>query len=91
MVPENPTADITAQTSDVLRQIDDWLAQCHSDKTQILEATIYLADMSDYAGMNQAWDNWVHPQHTPARACVEAKLAQADWKVEIKISALVKP
>jgi len=55
MVPEQGD-DITAQTADVLRQIDDWLAQCGSDKSHIVEATIFLADMADYAGMNVAWD-----------------------------------
>lgn len=88
MIPENPEADITAQTANVLRQIDHWLAECGSDKTRILEATIFLSDMADYDGMNAAWDAWVAAEHSPARACVEAKLAQAAWKVEIKISAV---
>lgn len=88
MVPENETAGAQAQTADVLRQIDHWLAQCGSDKRHILEATIYLADMADYAAMNAAWDAWVDPAATPARACVEARLAKSEWKVEIKVSAL---
>lgn len=90
MVPENGHADITAQTADVLRQIDDWLAQCGSDKSHILEATIFLPDLADYDGMNAAWDAWVDPENTPARACVEAKLAKTEWKVEIKVSAVQK-
>ena len=88
MVPENETAGAQAQTADVLRQIDHWLAQCGSDKRHILEATIYLADMADYAAMNAAWDAWVDPAATPARACIEARLAKPEWKVEIKVSAL---
>lgn len=88
MVPENEDADIIAQTQNVLQQIDHWLAQCGSNKSHILEATIFLANMNDYAGMNTAWDAWVDPKNSPARACVEAKLAQAKWKVEIKISAI---
>ena len=89
MVPEQGE-NITAQTADVLRQIDDWLAQCGSDKSHIVEATIFLVDMADYAGMNAAWDAWVDAVNSPARACVEAKLAQAKWRVEIKVSALVR-
>ena len=88
MVPENPEADAKAQTENVLAQIDSWLAQCQSDKAHILEATIYLPDMNDYAAMNEAWDAWTAPERAPARACVEAKLASPDWKVEIKITAL---
>ena len=88
MVPETG-GDITAQTADVLRQIDAWLAQCGSDKSRIVEATIFLANMADYAGMNAAWDAWVDAANPPARACVEAKLANGDWLVEIKVSAVV--
>ena len=89
MVPEMDSSDdITAQTADVLRQIDDWLAQCGSDKAHIVEATIFLANMADYAGMNAAWDAWVDAANPPARACVEAKLANGEWLVEIKVSAV---
>ena len=87
MVPENSSADATLQTEDVLKQIDALLAQCGSDKTRLVDATIYLADMADYAAMNLAWDNWVAPGCAPARATVEAKLADPAWKVEIKIVA----
>lgn len=87
MVPENPLSDITGQTADVLRQIDSWLAQCGSDKSRILEAVIYLPDMADYDGMNRAWDAWAAEGHTPARACVQAALADKNWKVEIKVTA----
>ena len=90
MVPEDTSGDITAQTADVLRQIDHWLAQAGSDKSRILEATIYLPNLADYDDMNVAWDAWVDTQNTPARACVEAKLAKPEWKVEIKISAIQK-
>ena len=89
MVPEmDSSGDITAQTADVLRQIDAWLAQCGSDKAHIVEATIFLANMADYAGMNAAWDAWVDAANPPARACVEAKLANGEWLVEIKVSAV---
>lgn len=90
MVPEDTSGDITAQTADVLRQIDHWLMQAGSDKSHILEATIYLPDLADYDGMNAAWDAWVDVHNTPARACVEAKLARPEWKVEIKVSAVQK-
>ena len=87
-VPTNPEADIEAQTADVLSQIDRVLADCGSDKAHICEAVIYLPDMADYAGMNRVWDTWVAPGKAPARACVQAALADAGWKVEIKITAL---
>lgn len=91
MVPENTDADVTEQTRDVLRQIDHWLAQAGSDKNHVLEATIFLPDLADYDAMNKAWDEWVNPERAPARACVEARLAKPEWKVEIKVSAVKKP
>ena len=89
MVPENPEADAKAQTENVLAQIDSWLAQCQSDKAHILEATIYLPNMNDYAAMNEAWDAWVSPGNPPARATVEARLASPDILVEIVVTAAV--
>ena len=88
MVPERTDVGIAEQTRDVLAQIDKWLVECGSDKKHILEATIFLADLGGYAAMNEVWDEWVAPGHAPARACVEAKLANPDWAVEIKVSAV---
>jgi enamine deaminase RidA (YjgF/YER057c/UK114 family) len=58
-----------------------------SDKSKLLQATIWLADMSGYAEMNSVWDKWVSPGNTPARACVEAKLAAPQYTVEIRVIA----
>ena len=74
----------------VLAAIDHLLAEAHSDKTLILSATIFLADMAQFPLMNQAWDTWVVPGHTPPRATVEAKLANPACLVEIKIVAAQK-
>lgn len=87
MVPENGATDITAQTQDVLQQIDALLVRCGSDRSRLVDATIYLADMADYAAMNQVWDAWVLPGSAPARATVEARLARPEWRVEIKVVA----
>jgi len=86
-VAEDPKKDARAQTQSVLGQIDRLLAEAGSDKRRILSATIYLASMGDYAAMNSVWDAWVPSGETPARATVEAKLANAEYKVEIQIVA----
>jgi enamine deaminase RidA (YjgF/YER057c/UK114 family) len=86
-VPEDSTADIEGQTRQVLAAIDTLLAQAGSDKTRILRAQIFLADIADFAGMNRAWDAWVVPGQGPARATVEARLARPEWKVEIVVTA----
>ena len=88
-VPENTMDDARAQTANVLAQIDTLLAELDSDKSKIVDVTIFLADMDDYDAMNQAWDEWVPQGHTPARATVQAKLANPAWKIEIVVTAAV--
>lgn len=75
------------QTRDILEQIDAILAQAGSDKTRILKANIWLSDISTFDQMNKAWDAWVVPGKTPARATVEARLAAPGYGVEIMIEA----
>jgi enamine deaminase RidA (YjgF/YER057c/UK114 family) len=71
------------QTKEILDSIDRLLAEAGSDKTRILSATIYLADIATFAEMNAVWDHWVVKGHAPARATVEAKLAAPAYTVEI--------
>ena len=86
-VPETLDADTTTQTREVLASIDRLLAKAGSDKSRLLMATIYLTDMRDYAAMNEAWDAWVPEGTAPARACVEARLANPGYRVEIVVTA----
>lgn len=88
-VAADPSADIVGQTTQVLHAIDVLLQRAATDKTRILRAEIYLADMADFAGMNEAWASWVPPGATPARATVKATLARPEWKIEIVITAAV--
>ncbi|GEO99919.1 RidA family protein [Methylobacterium haplocladii] len=82
---------VTAQTQQVLEQIDRLLAAAGSDKSRILSATIYLADMAGFSEMNAAWDAWVDRDEPPARATVEAKLAGPAYLVEIVVVATRAP
>jgi enamine deaminase RidA (YjgF/YER057c/UK114 family) len=86
-VADEPSADVRGQTEQILRKIDRLLAEAGSDKTKILSATIWLADIATFDEMNSVWDPWVAQGHAPARACVEAKLARPQYKVEIGIVA----
>ncbi|MEO1191654.1 MAG: RidA family protein [Pseudomonadota bacterium] len=79
--------DVSAQTTAILAQIDSLLAECGSDKTKILSATIWLTSMDSFGQMNAVWDAWSSGGHAPARACVEAKLASPDFLVEIGVIA----
>ena len=74
---------VSEQTKEILATIDRLLAEAGSDKTKILSTTIYLADIATFAEMNAVWDAWVAAGHAPARATVEAKLAQPVYTVEI--------
>lgn len=77
------------QTAAILAKIDALLARAGSDKTRVLSASIWLADMGTFGQMNAIWDQWVVPEHTPARATVEARLAAPEFKVEISVIAAV--
>lgn len=86
-VADDPTLDVAGQTRQVLASIDRLLAEAASDKTRILQAQVFLADISDFATMNAVWDAWVPQGHTPPRATVEARLASPEYRVEILIVA----
>ncbi|SDU95236.1 RidA family protein [Pseudomonas mucidolens] len=89
-IPSDMSADVHGQTTQVLNAIDALLVRVGTDKTHILRAEIFLADISDFAQMNAAWDEWVPAGHAPPRATVEARLAMPEIKVEIVVTAAVR-
>ncbi|WP_323837132.1 RidA family protein [Photorhabdus africana] len=86
-VPENLDGDITEQTANTLAAIDIMLQRLGSDKSKIIDATLFLADGKEFTGMNAAWDAWVIAGSAPVRCTVEAKLMNPKYKVEIKVIA----
>ncbi|WP_407050624.1 RidA family protein [Methyloraptor flagellatus] len=80
---------VKEQTADILAQIDETLAEAGTDKTKILKANIWLTNIDTWAEMNEAWDAWVVPGQTPARATVEARLASPGLDVEIMVEAAI--
>ena len=85
------SAGAEAQTADILRQIDALLNEAGTDKTYLLSVQIFLADLADFDAMNRAWDAWLDPRHKPARATVQAQLANPAWRVEITGIAALPP
>lgn len=79
--------NVTEQTKTILANIDSLLERCGSDKSKLLQATIWLENMDDFAEMNAVWDAWVDQANPPARACGESRLATPDYKVEIIVVA----
>jgi enamine deaminase RidA (YjgF/YER057c/UK114 family) len=88
-VADDTKANAKGQTEQILAQIDALLAKAGSDKSRILWANVWVASMSDFAAMNEAWVAWIPKGQTPARATVEAKLAAPAYKVEIACVAAV--
>jgi len=79
--------DINGQTRQVLKIIDEVLAKAGSNKSKILSANVWLTDIRNRDGMNAEWLAWVDPANLPARATVEAKLADPKMLVEIAVIA----
>lgn len=86
-VADDPSADVAGQTRQVLAKIERLLAEAGSDKERIVSASIWIAEASSFNEMNSVWDAWVPAGHTPARACVESKLAFPQYTVEIGVIA----
>lgn len=84
-----PGEDVVEQTRTALREIDALLAEAGTDKSKILIATIWLADIKDFEAMNSVWDAWVDTDNPPARATGESRLASPDYLVEIIVQAAV--
>ncbi len=78
---------IQAQTQECLSRVEALLTKAGSSKEKMLRATIWLADINDFNGLNEVWNAWVPEGFAPARACGEAKLARPELKVEVIVDA----
>jgi enamine deaminase RidA (YjgF/YER057c/UK114 family) len=87
VVAKDVEQDVKGQTKQVLDEIDRLLAKCGSGKSKVLSATIWVTDIRNRAPMNEVWTAWVDKSNMPARACVEAKLADPKALVEIMVIA----
>lgn len=86
-IADDATQDIRGQTRQALADVDRYLEMCGTDKSKIVSALIWLTDIRNRDAMNEAWLEWVDPNNLPARACVEARLANPQWLVEIMVVA----
>jgi len=87
VVPSDASLDITGQTKDVLAQIDALLETHGTDHTRLLQAHIWLKDIADREALNAVWSAWLPEGGAPARACVQAVLADPHYLVEIMVTA----
>lgn len=79
--------DVEGQTEEILTQIDAELERCGTDKTRLLSAQIWVKHIADRARMNPIWTKWLPPGGAPARACVQAEMADPRHLVEIMVVA----
>ncbi len=82
-VADNRKAGIEDQTRDVLAKIDALLAQAGTNRSKLLAVNVFLPAIVDFDAMNSVYDAWIDPENPPARACVEARLADPDLRVEM--------
>lgn len=80
-------ATVAEQTRAALRQIEANLTEAGTDKHHMVEAVVYLTDMSTKAEMDEVWCDWIPDDGWPCRACVGTRLAPGDL-VEIKVTAV---
>lgn len=81
---------VAEQMIHIIARIDVLLATVNSDKTMLLSATIWLADIAQFEVMNRAWTAWLPVGDAPARATVQTKLASPSFLVEVSVVATVK-
>lgn len=88
-IADDASQDIRGQTTQVLTAIDKLLAEAGTDKAHILMCQIFIADLDDFASMNQVWEDWLAPGDAPPRVTVQARLAAPGLKVEMVVTAAV--
>jgi enamine deaminase RidA (YjgF/YER057c/UK114 family) len=83
-------SDITEQTKQTLAKVDKLLEMAGTDKSKLLEARIWVKDISkDFVAMNAVWNAWIDPENKPTRVCVEAPMARPSILVEVQVTAAV--
>ena len=87
VAPDPVPPSVYQQAVKVLTRIDESLALCGTDKSNVLTATIYLADVAQKAEFNRAWDEWVDPDNPPMRACIGVAI-EPPHVVEVVITAV---
>lgn len=90
-VPDDPSQDASGQFRQVLAQIVSRLQLVGSDPTRLLQVMIYLPEPTDLPLFNELWEAWLPAGHAPSRACIHARLAAPQYRIELVITAAVCP
>ena len=84
---DDTSVSCKAQTEEVLKKIDAYMALAGTNKSKILSANVWVADIREKAEMDAAWQAWVDPDNKPVCATVESRLSTPDARVEIMMIA----
>lgn len=83
------TNDIVKQTEQVMSNLEAILAAAGATTQDIVKTTVFLANMNDFAAMNQVYSRYFEEASAPARACVEVSRLPKDVLVEIECIAVL--
>src|SRR6266851_6867156 len=89
ITPNPIVGDIKTQTAQVLRRVDELLNLAGTDKSQLLSAQVWIADMRLFEDHNSVWNEWVDPANPPARACLTTDFWRPGMLVEVMVVAAV--
>lgn len=67
---DDKSADMRGQTEQILTKLEGWLRQAGSDRASVVQATIYLVDLSLKSELNSVWTQWFGADNLPARAAI---------------------
>ena len=79
-------AGLAAQTADVLDLIDGYLTAAGTDRTRLLRAEVFMADLSEKAAFDGAWTRWLPAGCGPVRSAVQTPMPPGDL-VEVIVTA----
>ena len=80
--------DVAGQTEQVIRNLEAVLRAAGSGLSNVIKTTVFLADMEDFAAMNEVYSRFFS-ENKPARATVQAARLPKDARVEIDCIAVV--
>ena len=89
VTPDSVVGDIKTQTAQVLRRVDELLKLAGTDKSRLLSAQVWIADMRLFDEHNSVWNAWVDPANPPARACLTTEFWRPGMLVEVMVVAAV--
>ena len=81
--------DLVGQTKQALESLELNLFEMGSDKSRIISAYVFIADINEKLVMDKEWNKWIgsNPANWPQRACLGVELG-GNWLIEITVTAV---